>query len=521
MKIKRFSLFFIALTLSVACPAYSQETPKASEAKPAPNKFAEYFFTPASQKFDQKISDVRGFQVIKAHSREQNAEYSVVTDFGGGIVKSRALPGLGDLKAIDGYIKANLKLANYEGVEIRQLPLPDAKGGTARDLFWVGDKSFTSAESAIAEIGAAKSRITAGGGDFAKEVREAPVYIPEEEPPVAVKTSAQYKKEEELILKFTDQMDIGEKLYGTFQGTPTGEPILWQSFGETTWRQTNLSEPRFDSQVGYWTNRLVFKGFRFPLNTIDPFLESTINLDSTSTTYSNNLKLFAGLEWYPLRRNVWLQNYRPFGGIPILDWVRSYRTYIMYGNRYPLKNNIQNSADFDLIWGVDIFYEWGIELPALDEGFPKKFTDYLRQYVWGEYYGNYSVQKTNFGSEKSFNALIANTSIMLGVKLPPIPLPENPINNELVLMPYLRLDDVNNSKFSFWYQNQYFIATGLRWMPFRANRWRENQWLFKTKIFAEWVGIGRAMRTKQDGDPDPKPPDYDLRFGVNISSNRS
>jgi hypothetical protein len=520
MKIKSFSLFFIAIFLSAACSAFAQEPAQTSEVKPAPNPYAEYFFTPASQKFDQKISDVRGFQVIKAHSREQDAEYSVVTDFGGGVMKSRALPGLKDMKAIDGYIKANLKTANYEGVEIRRLPLPSAKGGPAKDLFWVGDKSFVTPEAAAAEIASVKSRIVSGGGDFAKDVREAPVYIPPEEPPpVPVKTQAQFRKEEELILRFTDQMGIGEKMYGVFQGESCGTPITWQSFGETSWRQTNLSAKGFDTQVGYWTNRLVFSGIRFPLNNIDPFIEETVSLQSDSADYASNLELFAGLEWRPLARNPWLENFQPFGGIPILEWVRNYRFYIKYGDRYNIKGDITNSRDTDLIWGVQCYYEWGTELPPLDETRPEKFTDYLRQYVWGEYYGDYSVQKTNFSSEKSFNALLANSSIIMGVKLPGIPLPHNYINDELVFMPYLRFEQTLNSKFSFFYQNYYFVAAGLRIMPFRTYRWKENEWLSKTAIFGEWIGIGRDQFLKQDGSPS-NVPNYDLRFGIKFSSRR-
>ncbi len=520
MKIKSFLIFFIAIFLSAAFLAFSQETPQAPEAKPTPNLFAEYFFTPSAQKFDNKISEVRGFQVIKAHSREQDSEYSVVTDFGGGVVKFRALPGLKDMKAIDGYIKANLKTANYDGVEIRQLSLPDAKGGPAKDLFWVGDKSFASPEAATAEINSVKSRVVSGGGDFAKNVREAPVYIPPEEPPpVAVKTPAQFKKEEDLILRFTDQMGIGEKMYGVFQGEPVGTPITWQSFGATEWRQTNLAANHFDTQVGYWTNRLVFSGIRFPLHNIDPFVEETVSLASDNTDYTNNLQLWAGLEWRPLARNPWLLNFQPFGGIPILEWMRNYRFYIKYGDVYNIKGQGQGARDTDLIWGIQCYYEWGTELPPLDEARPVKFTDYLRQYVWGEYFGNYYVSKTGFNSEKAFNAFIANSTVTVGIKLPGIPLPHNYINDELVLMPYLRFEHVNNAEYSFWYQNQYYMAAGLRIMPFRTYRWKENEWLSKLAIFGEFDGLGGAQRVKQNGEV-PDIPNYDLRFGVKFSSRR-
>ncbi|MFA7254572.1 MAG: hypothetical protein WC133_00535 [Candidatus Omnitrophota bacterium] len=567
MRIKNFLIFFIALFLSAAFPLLSQEnTPSvevkpadsASEvkpvanpvaevkpavsmateakpaivpavekkpapasvlpAKPAVNLFAEHFYAPAPQKLDHKVNEVRGFPVLKNHSREQDAEFFIVTDFGGGTVKSRPLSGLKDMKAIDDYIKKNLKTANFEGVEIRQLSIPNTKGQVT-ELYWVGERAFVSAQEAMTAIIASKTNVELQGGNFAEAVRAAPIYIPEAEKPVEVKTPAQFQKEEELILKFTDQLGIGEKMYGVLQGAPCGTPITWQSFGETSWRMTNLASNHFDTQVGYWTNRLVFSGIRFPLHNIDPFIEETVSLQSDSADYASNLQLFAGLEWRPLARNPWLLNFQPFGGIPILEWMRNYRFYIKYGNLYNIKDNITNSRDSDLIWGVQCYYEWGTELPPLDQGRPEKFTDYLRQYVWGEYFGNYYVSKTGFSSEKSFNAFIANSTITLGIKLPGIPIPHNYINDEIILMPYMRFEHVNNASFSFWYQNQYFMAAGVRWMPFMAYKWKENEWLSKTAVFVEYDGIGGAQRVKQNGEP-ALVPNYDLRAGVKFSSRR-
>lgn len=528
MRIKNFLIFFIALFLSAAFPSLAQENIPAVEIQPAAdstakiqpvrNIFAEQFFAPAPQKLDRKMSEVRGFPVFKSHSREQDAEFSIVTDFGGGAVKSRHLSGLKDMKAIDDYIKKNLKTANFEGVEIRQLSIPNAKG-QATEFFWVGDRGFVSAEEAMTAIIASKTNAELQGGNFSEMVRSAPIYVPEAEKPIEVKTPAQFQKEEELILKFTDQLGIGEKMYGVLQGTPCGTPITWQSFGETSWRLTNLAANHFDTQVGYWTNRLVFSGIRFPLHNIDPFIEETVSLQSNSSDYASNLQLFAGLEWRPLARNPWLLNFQPFGGIPILEWMRNYRFYIKYGNLYNIKDNITSSRDSDLIWGLQCYYEWGTELPPLDESKPEKFTDYMRQYVWGEYFGNYYVSKTGFSSEKSFNAFIANSTVILGVKLPGIPLPHNYINDELVLMPYMRFEHVNNAEYSFWYQNQFFVSAGLRIMPFRTYRWKENEWLSKTAIFGEWCGIGGAQRVKQNGEV-PDLPNYDLRFGVKFSSRR-
>ena len=74
----------------------------------------------------------------------------------------------------------------------------------------------------MTSIIAIKLGIESKGGNFAEAVRAAPVYVPEAEKPIEIKTPAQFKKEEELILRFTDQLGIGEKMYGVLQGTPCG-----------------------------------------------------------------------------------------------------------------------------------------------------------------------------------------------------------------------------------------------------------------------------------------------------------
>lgn len=508
-----------AAVLLITASAFAQTevvTPVPVEQSKQVNLYGESFFVPSAQKLDQKVTEVRGFSVIKTHSRSQNAEYSVITDFAGGAVKARYLPGPKDIQGVDEYIKKNLQTATFQGVEIRKLPIP-VQGGTTVNLYWVGDRSFSDPKSAAGEITRVKALIESQGGNFAESVRAMPVFVEPEQPVEPVKTRAQFQKEEELVLKFTDQMSIGEKFWGPFHGIPSGEPVLWQSFGSTSWRKTDLAERNFNTQVGYWTNRVVVKGIRAPLNTIDPYVESTINLTSGPTPWASTFELWAGLEWRPLERNVWLQNFRPFGNIPILEWMRNYRFYIQYGNNYNIKEQF-TAENYDLVWGLAIFYEWGIDLPPLDEPKPVKFSDYLRQYVWGEYYGNYSVFKTEFSSQKSFNAFIANSSVMLGLHLPGIPLPHNPINDQLSLMPYLHFEHINNAEYSFWYENQMFLGVGIRWMPFREYRWKENEWLSKTKVYGEWIGIGRAQRYKQDGSPNV--PNYDLRFGVQFSSRR-
>ncbi|HXV27880.1 MAG TPA: hypothetical protein VD913_02845 [bacterium] len=503
-------------------PSVTAQTPKPPPApvRPqGPNLYVDQFFMKPGQRLQYEASEVLGFILVRTPNPQRNTQYSVVTDFGGGVLKSQYLWGINTLEDMKSWTESHLETAEFQGVEIKRMAIPTDKD-QQKTLFWVGNRSFDTYEKAQAQVALLESVVQAQGGNFQQLVASAPMYLPppEQPPPVEI-SAAQYQKEEELVLKMLDQLDIGEKLWGPFHGVPAGEPIIWQSFGETSYRMTNLSERDFHSQVGFWTNRLVFKGIRAPLNTIDPYVEATTALEATGTDFASVLRLFAGFEWRPLQRNPWLLNFRPWGGIHILEWIRNWRLYVVYGQRYNLKDEITNSEDHDVIFGAQIFYEWGVELPPLDQPRPSRFSDYVEQYVWGEYFGDYRHETTNFGPNDDFNSWILNSNIHLGIKLPGIPLPSNPINDELVLMPYVRFEEVTNTSSSFAFQNQYFVAAGIRVMPFRNWRYKENEWLSKTKLFAEWVGVGRVQNFRQDGEA-PDVVDFDLRFGVNISNRR-
>jgi len=486
---------------------------------PKPNLFAETFYLTAEQRLAYDVYDIDGFIFVKSPNPDLNTKYAVVTGFGGGAMKTRAIPNLQSLEEAKKWVSDNLKTEKFESVEIKKMSL--GKEGGAKDLYWVGQKAYPDYKTAQQEVAVVQSVVSAQGGNFEQLVSEASSYAPMTDGTqgVEIKGPANFEREEELVLKYMDQLDIGEKLFGPFQGDASGESFTWQSFGETTWRRTNLDRTDYRSQVGFWTNRVVFKGMRFPMNTVDPFLEDTVSLDSTSADFSSNMKLFAGLEWRPFARNPWLYNYRPWGGINVLEWIKNFRFYVMYGERKAIKDPIEGSADTDLLAGVQIFYEWGVELPPLDQAEPKDVSDFVERYFWGEYFGDYRHEMTNFGSEDDYNSWLGNSSITMGVKLPGIPLPANPINEELMLMPYMRFEHVNSAEFSFPYQNQYFVAAGMRWMPFRNYRFKENEWLSKAKIFGEYVGVGLTQHAKQDEEA-PNAVRYDLRFGVSFSSRR-
>ena len=499
--------------------ASSSQTRKIKEI-PKPNLFAKTFFASPAKKSESIATDVQGFTVVHTPSRKMDAEYAVITDFGGEVVKTRYLKGLKTIDDVNDYVQKNLETAEDGNVEIRKMVLPGEGGQT---LFWVGDKAFPSLEEAKQWISKTRQAVLAIGGNFDEMVNEAqtPVEIENE---YVTQFDQSYvpnqKKEEDLVLKWADQMDIGEELWGPFHGDPAGEPILWQSFGESSFRKTNLEDNKYHSVASYWSNILVFRGIRFPLNTLDPFLETTTAIEAVPEDYKSHVDLFAGVEWRPLARNHWLENYRPIGNIKLLEFVRNYRFFFKYGDRRNIKDEIQ-AKDWDYQTGVQLFYEFGVELPDLKKPAPENFPEYLEEYVWGEYFADYHWARTDFSTDKNSRAITMGDSLLLGIKMPGIPLPDNPINNELKFMPYVHLNHTWNDNHSFSYQNYYYVGAGVRWMPFNTWRHKENEWLSKIKFFGEWIAIGKTQYVKTDSSENADNlVRNDLRFGVSFASRR-
>lgn len=370
--------------------------PSTPEDAPVNLLFRDQFYLAPSQKVYFNTFAADDFLVIEQPSPEWNSNIALVSGFGPRALRTRVLRDIQSVEQAKEWIQKQKKTTSFEGVSISELPLKLANGQT-EEVYWVGHRGFRSFDEAAAEVAMMKSIIETQGGDFnqalllSEEFMEPGQVTPSE----AARVRSQTEKEEEIALRWLDHLEIGEKLYGPFQGTSAGEQILYQSFGETTFRTTNLAERRFNSQVGFWTNRLVFKGLWFPINTVDPFVEITGALESSPNDGGSQLDTVAGLEWRPLARSAALENFRP-GGIPYLKWIKNYRFYVEYLDRRNLKDEIANIHDEDFRFGVDIFYEWGVEAPSLGEKGGRGFSGFLRDYVWGEYFGNYGWRKTNF-----------------------------------------------------------------------------------------------------------------------------
>ncbi len=481
--------------------------------------FRDSFYAPPLLKVKYDIYEIDGFLLVRDSRPRFRSNFAVVTDFEGPVLESRVLKRIYTIDEAREFIEKNARVIYFERIPIRELPLIDQEGATVT-RYWVGQKAFPTLELAKAHVAETKTAIEMTGGNFDEAVQLVNEFFPEEPAPTREETKANFEREEELALKMMDWLGVGDQLYGPLTGTAMGERILWQSFGETSFRATNFTKERYDNQVAYWTNRMVFKGIKFLGEpTFDPYVEATVALDTHGQNFTKYIDLVAGVEYRPFGRSAFLENFN-IDGLYLLRFARGYRLYVQYMERKALSDAIEDSADTDLRAGVDIFYEWGLDLERpWVEAKRARLSDWISDYIWGEYYGSYRWVKTDFSPNKKFHSWILNSNVTLGVKWPRIPLPKNPVNDEFLLMPYVRFEHVTNPNRDFYYQNQMSLAAGIRWMPFRSYQFENDEWLFKTKLFAEYVGIGNIHH------PGPAKsaagiPKYDIRFGVNVSYRR-
>ncbi len=489
--------------------------------------FRDAFYAPPSVKLKYDIYESGGFLLIRDKKRGGNSEFAIITNFDDPIIESRVLKNVRSIDAANAFLEKNTRKIIFERIPIREVPLV-LKDGTPTAHYWVGQRAFRSLDQAKAKIIEVKMAIETGGGNFDRSIELISEFFPEEPAPTPAQAHANYLAEEELAIKIIDWLDIGEPNHygplglvpGHLLGVAQGESLLWQAFGETSFRWTNLDRGGFNDEVGYVTNRVVLKGIRFIGEaTIDPYVEVTTGLESSGANFPKHLDLVAGLEWRPFGRMEFFENFN-FQGLYLLKFFRNYRFYAQYLERKNVSDEILGSPDTDFWAGTDVFYEWGVDLP-LPWVVPNRtsLVDYINDYVWGEYYGNYNWRKSNFSTVDDYHAWVFNSSLTLGIKWPSIKLPSNPINPELLFMPYFRLEHITvPRRTDLPFDNRIFVAAGIRWMPFRSYQFEHNEWLFKTKLFAEYVGIGGVGHPGPTHNADV--PDRDFRAGINVSFKR-
>lgn len=501
---KSFTGLFLVVVLCLP-NAWGQNF-SAQEISPKPNSYQDAFYMPHELRLHFSTYDCLNFILTKREEPKWNSFFSVVTGFDSGILQTRILRNIQTISEARIYFRNHTKIIDYQGAPIIEAQL-QKRTGDPYTMYWIGHRGYSDlkqAQNAVLEI---KKGVASSGISFDQTIQRAEEYALSFAG--AEKVAAQeviepgvkpnFEREEDLFFAAYDSLNL-KKVWGKY---PDDDWFLYQSIFESTYRNTNLSDGGFNALTGFFFNRIVFRGIKFFGSSIDPYIEHDLRFETNDLDFNNTIDFAAGLEWRPLRRD------RTLDDNPWIEWIRNYRIFIEYIRREPIKDVIAFSRDHDVKVGVDFFKEWGIDLPKEGE------KDGL---FWGEYFGDYNFQKTNFSSIDDFDSFLFNSNIKFGLKWPRIPLPDNPINNELVFMPYILFEHVNNSGQSSFFQNRYFAGAGLRLMPFRDYRFLNSQWVFRTKLFFEYEGIGGTQDSKA-GAPS-NVPEHDYRLGVNISLNR-
>lgn len=488
----------------------------AEEVLPSWTLLRDTFYLSHLTKLDREVFEVEGFALVLHPVPEWNSSFSVVTGFKNDVVTTHVLKDVRSVDEARRYFLSHMKIHEVHAVTIRELYLA-RKQGAGIKLFWVGNRAFRALDDAEKSVLVVKKSIEDQGGSFEEAVERVREVSKEVRRPPKPFKPLRGELEEEFAIKALDWLGFTHYVYGPLYGEPSGEKILYQSTFEGSYRSTNFDERHFDASTGFWSHRIVMRGIRFVGGTtMDPYLEAITSGQTEGRDFATNLELSAGLEWRPLIRNAMIQNYQPYG-LPVLDWLRNTRLFVAYFQRKNLKGKYDDDVKtHNLKGGMGLFKEWGVELPSLDE--VSSGNPYFKpgDLLWGELFLEYFFNKTNFSSTDDFDGIQSTFAFKVGLKLPRVPLPDNPVNQEFLLMPYFIFEDVRNNEHAAFFQNRYFFGYGVRWMPFRDYRFAKNEWFFKTKIFLEYLHEVHHTKDK----PVSEAPDNDLRVGLTVSLKR-
>ncbi len=506
--------FFTALICFSAIPLL--EANQVSENSTTEFLLRDTFYLSHVVKLEREVFEVEGFTLVSHPAPDWNSSFAVVTGFKNDTLTTHILRDVNSVDEARKYFTKKVVAHDVHGMSVRELSLP-AKGGTETKLYWVGNRAFRSLEEAEKSLGLIKKAIEDHGGNFEQAVQK--VHEVSKEPPLPKKTSPPLRTEleEEFAIKALDWLGFTEYFYGPFYGEPSGERILYQSTFEGSYRTTNFDKRNFGSDTAFWSHRLVFRGIRFVAGTtLDPYVEAIPSVQTDGRDFATNLEVGAGIEWRPFIRSAILQNYQPYG-LPILDWIRNTRLFIVYSQRHNIKDKYSDDVKtHNLRAGVGLFKEWGIDLPGFDV-FSHQ-SPYFKgdDLFWGEVFSEFFYNKTNFSAEPDYQSIQSTVAFKFGLKLPRFPLRNNPVNQEFLLMPYFVFENNVNYEHSFSFQNRFYYGWGVRWMPFRDYRFLNNEWLFKTKFFFEYYQNIHYGQEKPVGEV----PEKDIRLGVNVSLKR-
>ena len=225
---------------------------------------------------------------------------------------------------------------------------------------------------------------------------------------------------------------------------------------------------------------------------VDLYIKMNPSLSSTTNAWESKLVYGVGIEQMPLK------NFRIFQNNIALNWIHSLRWYMEFLNLRPLKANYSNPT-YDRAVGLGLYKEYNF---LGNEAQPASFS----KYFWGEAWGDFSYHTTNFSSAQE-KTLGGSVNLKLGMYW----FKSSKIN----LMPYAFVDASINENQKFW-ESRAQVGGGLRLTPFRSERFKEFEWLYNIRLFAEYHDNVQYFKD----DKDNKTPNYDLRIGIGYSLNR-
>jgi hypothetical protein len=257
------------------------------------------------------------------------------------------------------------------------------------------------------------------------------------------------------------------------KGLDIGENFAFLTFGDWSYRQTNIYRKNYDYTGGWSYARLVWRSKVVPLGI---YVSGVIANSNCDKTWENNYVVGVGVERYIF------EDEESVSGLP--GNIRFYFEYLRIG--YTKEKGVNWFPSYDLRVGFDIYKDYGIG------------RNKLNRLSWAEIWGNLGWQKTNFYIE-NYNSIVVGLNVKAGFRLPK--------NTPFSLMPYGVADVSWVGRHDFYWQNRGLIGIGLRIMPFAKAK---SELLNRLKIFTEYFFTVEYFKDKPAGYI----PGYDFRVGV-------
>jgi len=257
------------------------------------------------------------------------------------------------------------------------------------------------------------------------------------------------------------------------KGVHIGKDFAFLTFGDWSYRQTNIFQEDYNYTGGWSYARLAWRNKVVPLGI---YVLGVIVNSNSDKTWENNYVFGVGIEKYVF------EDIDSVSGFP--KNIRYYFEYLRIG--YTKEKIADWVPSYDIRFGIDVYKDYGIG------------SDKINRLFWAEIWGNLGWQKTNFYIE-NYNSIVVGLNVKAGLRLPR--------NSPFALMPYGVADISWVGRHNFFWQNRGLFGIGLRIMPFAK---AQSELLNRLKIFAEYFFTVQYIKDKPVVDI----PGYDFRVGV-------